>query len=168
VGSPIDFEDVVVKILHAQAEARDADFANVLELVIRGVRARPRMQLSASSHGSAFMESARWRSWFSDRYDGVPPPEIDEVWFAAADELSSGVDFQLCTSARRDKLRLQGSLVRINLEVTGVTAFPAERNVDVEAEGCQVRASGVRRAGGRSSAARNSGTNSGFQNENGG
>src|SRR5438034_1234796 len=73
--------------------------------------------------------------------------KVDEVRFAPADKRFRGVQAQFLEDRVDVSLDLGGILVRIDLEIAEVTALPAKRDVDVEAQrGCWLLVVGCWRA----------------------
>ena len=134
--APVDFQNVIVEVLDAKAQARHAHVANGLELVVRErawlglegdfLRRVPRQQrfhTVAEKLQLALGQIARRAA-----------AEVEEARLAPADDGLARVSrefFQHRINVATDRRRI---FVRIDLEVAEVAALPAERNVRVESE----------------------------------
>ena len=132
----VDLEDVVVEVLDAEAEARHAHLADRRELrfgqrarfTLEGdfFRRRPRRQRREPLHQSAELRRRQERRRAA--------AEIDEIELAAGNRGKLRVEFPLAREQVEIAVDLFGVLAGVDPEIAEVAAFPAERDVQVEAE----------------------------------
>ncbi len=136
MGAAVDFQNVIVEILHAQAQARDAQLANGLELGI-GQRARLGFESDFFRFVPGQQRLHRFREVFElvhGEVRGGAAAEIDEVRFPPADERLRGVERKFLDRGVDVAANGGRVLVGINPEITEVAPLPAERDVQINPE----------------------------------
>src|SRR5439155_27369372 len=132
----VDFENVVVKVFHAEAKSRDAHFTNRLEFVV-GERARLTFErdfLGLVPRQQRLHAAGQMLELVRREIGRGAAAEVDEVRFAPADERLRGVKRQLRKRRVKVSLDFGRILVGIDLEIAEVAALPAKWNVDVDAQ----------------------------------
>ena len=132
----VDLQDVIVEVLDAEAEPRDAEFANGLQLVVSEragfclegdfLHLIPREQ-SLHAVGEELQLIGR-------QIAGRATAEVDEARLASFDERLVRVGREILQQRVEVAANLRRVLVGIDLEVAEVAALPAKRNVRVEPE----------------------------------
>ena len=136
VCASVQLQDVVVEVLDAETEPRDAHVANRGEL---GLGERARLALERD------LASGRPRRCGRQPVDQPPElpdreerrraaAEIDEVERPPGDGRLPGVQLPLPPQHIEVRLDLRRVLVRVNPEVAEMAALAAERDVEVQAE----------------------------------
>ncbi len=136
MGTSVDLENAVVEVLDAETEAGNA------ELTDRGQFAlaeRPRLAFERDLGGAAPVGSRRQAPHqalqLRGRQErGGAAPEIHEMHRAAANGRRVQVHLPLARHQAQVVLDLPRVLVGVDPEIAEVTALPAERDVQVEAE----------------------------------
>ena len=136
MGPAVDLQDVVVEVLDAEAQARDANLPDGLELVVR-----QRARLAFERHLLRLVPAqdrlhpvGQVLELRLGQVGGRAAAEIDELRLAPADERLLPVKLQLAKRQLQIPLDGRGVLVGIDAEVAEVAALPAERDVQVEAQ----------------------------------
>ena len=137
VGAAVGFEDFVVEIFDAEAEAGDADVAEDFELAFGECAGfaleRYLFHFVPGEEAFHFVDEAA--ELFGGEVGGRAAAEVDEAGFAAADDGLFGVEGELAADGVEVGFDFAGVLIGIDLEVAEVAAFAAEGDVDVDAEG---------------------------------
>ena len=149
VRAPVQFQDVVVEMLDAETEPRDAHPANRAELRLGErpglalerdlARGRPRRDRRQAINETLELPDRQERRRAA--------AEIDEVERPPGDGRLPGVQLPLPPQNIEVRLDLGRVLVRVDPEVAEVAALAAERNVEVQAERDIRRRRGERRVG---------------------
>ena len=144
VRAVVGLEDVGVEVLDPQAQARDAEVAQQLDLaLLQGAGLALERDLLGRGPGQARAQPAEeLLELLAREVRGRAAAEVDEARAAAGDQGSAGVELELALERVEVAADLGRVLVGVDLEVAEVAALAAEGQVDVEAE----RGAGLRAA----------------------
>ena len=133
MGAAVDLKDVIVEILHAQAQTRHADLVQRLQFLIR-----QRARLALEGHllhlvpGQQRFHAVReMKQLAAGKVTRRAATEINEARLAFADKRLVRINRQLLQ--HRVEIAFDGVriLVRVHAEITKVATLPAKRNVRV-------------------------------------
>jgi hypothetical protein len=132
----VDLEHMIIEILNTQAQSRHAHLPDRLEFVIgQGSRFTFERDLLHLVPGQDRLHSIGQELQLVDREIGRrAATEIDKARFAPANERLLRIELELLKRRIHVTLDRCSVFVRIHPEITEMTAFPAERNVQVNTE----------------------------------